>query len=132
MQQEDEQRIHAPGAPVVARGHRRRISRHWAMNIIGIGAVLALCYYGELVLAVMLVSVLLAFILAPLVDLLMILRLPRGVAAFVSVFLLLFVVYLTVYFSYNQADSFLQDLPKYTASIRREMMSFRQKAERLD
>jgi hypothetical protein len=36
------------------------------MNFIGIGTIILLCYYGELVLAVMLISVLLAFVLAPL------------------------------------------------------------------
>ena len=43
---------------------------HWSMNIIGIAGILTLCYFGESVLAVMMVSVLLAFILAPVVDLL--------------------------------------------------------------
>ena len=55
--------------------------RYWALNIIGIGVVLGLCYFGELVLVVILVSVLLAFILAPVVDFMMRARLPRSLAA---------------------------------------------------
>jgi len=43
---------------------RRQARRpYWALTVIGIGAILGFCYWAELVLAVMLVSVLLAFIL---------------------------------------------------------------------
>ena len=61
---------------------------HWAFTAIGIATVLGLCYWGELVLAVMLVSVLLAFILAPVMELFIRLHLPRGLAAAVAVILL--------------------------------------------
>jgi predicted PurR-regulated permease PerM len=112
---------------------RRRQPRraHWALTVIGIGAILGFCYWAELVLAVMLVSVLLAFILAPVVELLMQLRLPRGVAAAVAVLLLLFIGSGIISFSYNQAANFLEDLPKYTSTIREQIMKFRQKAETL-
>ena len=56
--------VSAPVAPAP------KLRPHWSMNIIGIAGILALCYFGESVLAVMMVSVLLAFILAPVVDLL--------------------------------------------------------------
>lgn len=55
------------------------------MNCLGIGVLIALCYYGELVLVVILISVLLAFVLAPVVDLLQFLRLPRAAAVFIAV-----------------------------------------------
>jgi predicted PurR-regulated permease PerM len=105
---------------------------HWAFTTIGIGAILGLCYWGELVLSVMMVSVLLAFILAPVVELLMRLRLPRSIAAAIAVLLLLTVVGGTIYFSYNQASALLRDLPKYASKIREEMMSFRKQAESLE
>jgi predicted PurR-regulated permease PerM len=79
----------------------------------------------------MMVSVLLAFILAPLVDLLMRFHLPRGLAAAVAVLLLLAVVSGVVYYSYNQAALFLQDLPKYTRKIREEIARLRKQAEPL-
>ena len=94
---------------------RRRIRRrHWAMDVIGIAGILALCYYGEAVLAVVLISVLLAFILAPVVDLLTLMHLPRGLAAFVAMMLLLAVIFGIFYYSYNQATVLMQDLPKYS------------------
>src|SRR5690349_3520630 len=77
--------------------------RHWAMNVIGIGGILALCYYGEAVLAVILISTLLAFVLAPVVDFMTLLRLPRGVAAFIAIAFLMAGLMGTVYYSYNQA-----------------------------
>jgi predicted PurR-regulated permease PerM len=102
---------------------------HWAMNIIGIAGILALCYFGESVLVVMLVSVLLAFILAPIVDLLTYLRLPRSLAAAIAILLLLGALAGIVSYSYNQAATLVQDLPKYTGKVREEVMRFRKQAE---
>jgi predicted PurR-regulated permease PerM len=104
---------------------------HWAFTGIGIATVLGLCYWGEVVLAVMLVSVLLAFILAPVMDLLIRLRLPRGLAAAVAVILLLTLLAGLVYYSSNQAIIFVQDLSKYTQRIRQETSQVWQRAENL-
>jgi predicted PurR-regulated permease PerM len=104
-------------------------SRYWALNVIGIGVVLGLCYFGELVLVVMLVSVLLAFILAPVVEFMMRARLPRSLAAAIALILLSGVMVGIIYYSYNQATTLFQDLPKYADKIRDEVMRFRQQAE---
>src|ERR1700758_4250372 len=105
--------------------------RHWAMNLLGIVLILGLCYWGETVLAVVLVSVLLAFILAPVVELFMRLRLPRSIAAAIAVLLLMTGTSALVYYSANQASSFLQDLPKYSGKIRQEVLRFRKQAQNL-
>jgi predicted PurR-regulated permease PerM len=117
---------------VAALARPARVRPHWSMNIIGIAGILALCYFGESILAVMLISVLLAFILAPIVDLLTYLRLPRGLAAAVAILLLLGSLVGIVYFSYNSAATLLQELPKYTTKIRDEALQFRKSAERLE
>jgi predicted PurR-regulated permease PerM len=127
----DEQQVHA-GPPMVAKPHLRQSGGFWARNLIGIGAILALCYYGELVLVTMLVSVLVAFILAPVVEWLMLIPLPRGVAALIAVLVLLTLGVGTVYFSYNQAASFLNDLPKYTQTIREGISRVSSQAETLE
>jgi predicted PurR-regulated permease PerM len=106
--------------------------QHWAFDLIGIAVILGLCYWGELVLAVMLVSVLLAFVLAPVTEAFMVLRLPRGLAAAVAVLLLLAVVSGVVYYSYNQATTFLAALPKFTGQIRDDWKSLRDKAATLE
>jgi predicted PurR-regulated permease PerM len=118
----------APSAAPNPEGQRR----HWAMNIVGIAGILALCYFGESVMVVMLVSVLLAFILAPIVDLLTYLRLPRSLAAVFAILLLLGALGGIVYYSYNQAATLLQDLPKYTSKVREEALRFRKSAERFE
>jgi predicted PurR-regulated permease PerM len=102
---------------------------HWALNLIGIGAILGLCYYGQMVLAVMMVSILLAFILAPVVDFLIYFHLPRALASGIAVLLMLGALVGTVYYSSNQALVFAQDLPKYTTKIREELMRYRKQAE---
>jgi predicted PurR-regulated permease PerM len=119
-------------ALTVARPRPETERRHWAMNVIGIAGVLALCYFGESVLAVMLVSVLLAFILAPIVDVLTYIRFPRSLAAAIAILLLLGALGGIFYFSYNQAATLLQDLPKYTGKIREEALRFRKSAERFE
>ncbi len=106
--------------------------RHWSLNLVGICAIVALCYYGEAVLAVIFVSVLLAFVLAPMVDALTYLRLPRGFASAIAVLLMMAVGVAIVYYSYNQALTLEQDIPKYVSRIRAEAMSFRKRAERLE
>lgn len=104
---------------------------HWAMNFIGVGAILLLCHYCELILTVLIISVLVAFIVAPMVELLQFFRLPRGVAAFVAVVLLVGAMCGLFYFSYNKATIFIHELPKYTGKISEEILSFRRSAEDL-
>lgn len=128
----EEPPVHVAPPPVVGKPLSRDTTRFWAQNLIGIGAILALCYFGEWVLAVMLVSVLLAFILAPVVDLLMQIPLPRGVASLIAVLLMLTVGAGIVYFSYNQAANFLNELPKYTATIREDLSRFSEQAHSLE
>jgi predicted PurR-regulated permease PerM len=104
---------------------------HWAFQAIGIATILGLCYWGELVLAVMLVSVLLAFILAPVMDFFILLHLPRGLAAAVAVILIFTLLTGLVYYSSNQAIIFVQDLSHYTETIRQEITQVRLRAESL-
>jgi len=99
------------------------------MNFLGVGLLIALCYYGELVLVVILISVLLAFALAPLVDLLQLLRLPRGLATFAAVLLLAAAIGGIFYYSYNQAVEFAQQLPHFASKVRADVMRFRKQAE---
>jgi predicted PurR-regulated permease PerM len=105
---------------------------HWAFTAVGVATLLAICYWCELVLAVTLVSTLLAFILAPVMDRLVQMRLPRGLAAAIAVLLLLSMLGGIVYYSSNQALSFVQDLSQYTSRIREQVTRFRQTAEALD
>ncbi|MGH9513905.1 MAG: AI-2E family transporter [Terriglobales bacterium] len=104
----------------------------WIQNLIGIGAILGICYYAEIVLAVLLVAVLLSFILAPIVDGLNRIRIPRALGAAIAILLLVAVIVGIFYASYNQAVSLVQDLPKYANKVREESMRFRRQAESLE
>jgi predicted PurR-regulated permease PerM len=122
---------HSPSLGIAQSGRGLHRSR-WAINTIAVGVILAICSYGEKPLAVILMSILIAFILAPLVEALMRVRLPRGVAAAVAVALLLAVIFGVIYISYNQAAAFVGDLPKYAQEIREELDQFRRQAARLE
>ena len=70
----------------VAELERRRILRaqESALLILAIGAVLTMLYVAKLILVVVLVSILIAFVLAPLVDLLGRLNIPNSLASLIS------------------------------------------------
>lgn len=110
---------------------RPRPPFHWAQTVLGVAIILALCYYAEEVLVIMLVSILLAFILAPIMDGLAFIKVPRALAAAIAVMVLLACIAGTFYVSYNQAANFVHDLPKYTAEARREIARFNRKVESL-
>jgi predicted PurR-regulated permease PerM len=120
----DETRPRESAAP-----HPKPAKFHWALTALGIATILAICYWAELVLAVVMLSVMLAFILAPLVDFLMRWRLPRGVAALISVTLLVTIIAALLYYTSNQAATFFQDVPQYAGKIRTAITNFRQRAE---
>src|SRR4051794_35873790 len=90
--------IAVPSAPP-PNGHP---PRYWALDVIGVAVVLGICYYAELVLVVLLVSILLAFVLAPVVDVLTRIRCPRALASGIAVLLLMGLLGAVVNFSYNQ------------------------------
>ena len=105
--------------------------RNWAQILIAAAIVVTFCYFAEWELAVLIISILIAFILAPVVDLLQRLRLQRGVASLVAVLLLLAALYAITYFSYSETMSFIDNLPKYSSKIRSMLVHVRQGAEKL-
>jgi len=124
------------GVPIVMpiENERRRYSRVQAASlaVLACGAVLTMMYVAKPVLIVMLVSVLLTFALAPIVDFLeRFVHLPKAVGAFVAVLLLVALTYGLTYLSYNRAVGFLQQLPQYSGKIRETVMRFREHAENI-
>jgi predicted PurR-regulated permease PerM len=86
--------------------------RQWAQTVLGIGATLGLCYYAEKVLVVVLIAVLIAFVLAPIMDGLIRIHMPRGIAAAIAVLVLIACLAGLVYTSYSQAADLVHDLVK--------------------
>ncbi len=122
-----------PTSPADATVSSSKVQKpHWALTAVGVATILGICYWGELVLAVILVATLLAFILAPVMDLLIRLRLPRGLAAAIVVLAVVALVAGVAYYSSNQAITFVQELSKYTSKARDVIERFRNKVETLD
>jgi predicted PurR-regulated permease PerM len=88
-------------------------------------------YVAKSVLVLVLVSILIAFMLAPIVELCQRLRLPRSVGAMIAVLLMSAALYGVFYVSYNQADQFMSALPKYSGNIRNVLNQVRLRAERV-
>src|SRR5437764_1391571 len=97
-----------PPEVAVSRPHPHR--KDWALHAVGVAAILAICYFAEEALVVILASVLIAFILAPVADLFTLLRLPRSVAAAIAVMLLLAASAGVVYYGFNQAANLVEQL----------------------
>src|SRR5438445_10848874 len=76
-----------------------------------------MCYIAEQILVTILVSVLLAFVLAPVVTFLSKLKIPQWVSALLAVFLLLALVGGAGYLGINRASDFLNELPKYSKTL---------------
>lgn len=100
-------------------------------TVVAVAVVLTICYFAKLVIVVLLVSILLAFILAPIVGLLERLRMPRPVGSFIALVVLLSVIYGGLYFGYSKAVDFTQQLPKYSQEIKHIVMRFREQAQRI-
>jgi len=107
-------------------------SQHWSLTLLGIALIILFAYFGETVLAVLFFSILLSFTLSPLVQAFEYLRLPRSVAALISVALFMVVIYSVTVASYNEAVIFADNLPKYSQKIRSLIGPFQQQAEKIE
>lgn len=112
---------------------RRRHARiqSGSLAVIAIGGVLTMMYLAKTVLVLILVSVLIAFMLAPIVELCRKLRLPRSIGAAIAVLLMCAALVGAFRVSYRQADEFMSQLPKYSVQIRSVLDEVRMRAERI-
>jgi len=88
-----------------------------AQVVVAIVAVVGIVYLLKLVLVTVLASMLLAYILEPLVSRLKGYRVPRWVGALIAVLLALTFVFGLSYFSYQRAVEFKDESPNYTSKI---------------
>jgi predicted PurR-regulated permease PerM len=88
-----------------------------AQVMVALVLALMICYFGKLVLVTLLVSILITFMLEPVVALLERIRVPRALGALLAILLLMAALYGVSYFFYSRAVSFVHDLPKYSHKI---------------
>jgi predicted PurR-regulated permease PerM len=81
------------------------------------GTIIAILYFGRMVFITSMIAVTIAFILEPIVTLLMRLRLPRSVASFVVCCFALACLYVIGLGAYSQLTGLYNDLPVYGQRI---------------
>jgi len=91
--------------------------RNTGSVLFTLGVVCALLYLGRLFIVTLLVGIFIAFILDPVVQLFMRLRLPRGFASFLVCSLALLMLYLAALLTYSQVQGLWDELPAYTKRV---------------
>ena len=105
------------------------LSASVTQSITSIGVIGAICYLIQPVLVTLFVSILFAFMLAPLTDMLQRAKLPRSLAAFLSVTMVSAILYGITYFSYDRGMKFIEELPRHASKYRQANLRVRQQAE---
>lgn len=102
-----------------------------AQIVVAIIATIGLIYLLKLVLVTALASMLIAYVLEPIVSGLARLRIPRSIGALVVVTATVVLAATVCYISSNRALEFTDELPRYTSTIREEVGSVRAKVDKI-
>ena len=106
----------------------RAIANHSITSIAVIGAI---CYLIQPILVTLCVAILFAFMLAPPTDMLERIKLPRSLAALLSVTAASALLYGITYYSYDRGMKFIEELPRHASKYRQAILRVRQQAETL-
>ncbi len=88
-----------------------------ALPVVAVGVIIAILYFGRVFFITSLIAITIAFILEPFVGLLIRVRFPRSLAAFVVCSLALAILYVLGMGAYTQLAAISQDLPTYGQRI---------------
>ena len=102
-----------------------------AQVVIALVAIIGLLYLLKLVVVTILFSILIAYVLEPLVALLVRWHFRRWLAAMLVIILTIAVAMGLVYFSYNRAVEFVDKLPQYTATLRKDFNDARSRVDKI-
>jgi len=104
-------------------------SRSISHSAVAIAVIGVIFYLFQPVLITLFVSLLFAFILAPVADALERLKVPRSIAAGSAVAVVVVLFYFLIYISYDRGMVFLTELPKHAYKYRQMLLRVRQQAE---
>jgi predicted PurR-regulated permease PerM len=111
--------------------HPRPRSKSWALSVLGVGAILGFCYFAEEPLAVVLVSMLFAFVLDPIVDVFTRMRMSRAFAAGTAVVLTCVALAGLVYVGFNKISGLLEELPRHSVEMKQDFAKVTRKAQKI-
>jgi predicted PurR-regulated permease PerM len=100
-----------------------------SVNLLGLSLVILLLYYGRLFFITLVSSSIIAFLLEPMVEIFMRLKLPRAFAAFITCSLAVLVVYLAGLGLFTQMADLMDDLPNYTQRINKLLETANERVE---
>jgi predicted PurR-regulated permease PerM len=103
-----------------------------AQIVVAIIAVVGLVYLLKLVLVTTLSSILLAFVLEPLVSRLARIGIPRAAGALLAVVLMVGLLGGLTYFFYGRAVDFATQLPKYSGKIHSALADLRPQTSKIE
>ncbi|HLK51437.1 MAG TPA: AI-2E family transporter [Bryobacteraceae bacterium] len=107
-------------------------ARRLSLPLIAGGVVIAALYFGRMLFITFLAAVIIAFILEPFVALLVRVRLPRSLAAFVVCTLALLGLYVVGMGAYSQLADIYDELPRYSQRIGDIVDSVQQKLSQME
>ena len=88
-----------------------------AIGVLAFTAAIALLYYGRILIITVIIAAIIAFLLEPLVELFMRIRVPRGLASFLVCSISLMFLYFAGLGIYTETLLMVDDLPAYGARI---------------
>jgi predicted PurR-regulated permease PerM len=103
-----------------------------AQIVVAVIAVIGLIYLLKLVLVTALASLLLAFVLEPLVSGLERIRVPRAFGALLAVVLMVGLAAGLTFFFYGRAVDFATQLPKYSGKLRSSLAVLREQTRQIE
>lgn len=103
-----------------------------SQRIIAAGIVLAFLYWAASVVMTLLLSILLAYMLDPLVEWLERFRIPRGLGSLIVLLMTLGMLSLLGYFVWERIDNFAADWPKYSAVLKQAASKVEEKIETVE
>jgi len=98
-------------------GEVSRTASGYALPIIATGVVIAILYWARIVFITTTLAIIIALILEPFVSLLVRIRFPRSVAAFVVCLVAVLVLYFAGLSAYSQLSSIASDVPAFKENL---------------
>lgn len=95
----------------------KRVPRRAAPRLVALAIIIAMLHFGKLFFVTLISGIVISFILEPVVEIFMRIRLPRGAASFLACSLALLSIYFASVGAYTQVAGLLDDLPNYVQRI---------------